>query len=186
MNLTILEDFEVPILDEALQRTVAQTVTDAYEQEEASRRVYAEAAKLLESALGLQALDLKPRFSYERTSTEAESKDRLDAEYFQPSKGAVLDALAEMPGASVSEQLRSVRELWQPNKARMPGGSPELRPDERSSALPRRNGRTSAMRHDRQRKEEAKAWRPGGFAPAFVLEGNRCGLRYRRSSDGWF
>jgi type I restriction enzyme, S subunit len=43
---------------------------------------------------------------------------RMDAEYFQPAKRAALDALLRMPGQSIGQQFRSVRRLWQPDRAK--------------------------------------------------------------------
>ena len=78
---------------------------------------YAEAEALLESALGLDKLDLTPRLFNERPYADVQAAERFDAEYFQPPKKAVLDALAKMPGQAVSDQYRSVRQLWQPDQA---------------------------------------------------------------------
>nr|VFK53219.1 MAG: type I restriction enzyme M protein [Candidatus Kentron sp. TC] len=51
----------------------------------------AQAQSLLESALGLDKLDLAPRLFYERPYADVETAGRCDAEYFQPAHEAVIE-----------------------------------------------------------------------------------------------
>jgi len=116
-NESVLLSLPVPPsivnLSTELNRSLA-TCTDLISQ---SKSLYAEAEGMLSWALGLDGLDLEGRLYYERPYADLEAAARFDAEYFQPPKKAVLDALAKMPGEPVSAQFRSVRQLWQPDKA---------------------------------------------------------------------
>jgi len=113
---TYLRELRIPRLGRLEQVTHA-LIEESYKQEEESVHLYADTEALLVSALGLDRLDLTPRLFYERNYKDAARAGRLDAEYFQPPKWRVLEALAEMPGRTVGEQFRSVRSLWQPDNA---------------------------------------------------------------------
>lgn len=110
----------------------ADLTRQGYTRRKSAEQHYAEAEALLESALGLDKLDLTPRLFYERPYADVQVAERYDAEYFQPPKKAVLDALAEMPGHALSEQYRSVRQLWQPEQA---GAFDEVRNFDLTDAL---------------------------------------------------
>lgn len=112
-----LYQIPVPLFNEKRQGEIAELIKASLTSERRSRESYAEAEALLESVLGLNELGLTPQLFYERRYSEVEEAGRFDAEYYQPPKKAVLDALARMPGSTVGEQYRSVRELWQPGKA---------------------------------------------------------------------
>ena len=107
----------IPLFPMPLQRKVADIVQDASRARDNAEQHYAEAEALLESALGLDNLDLTPRLFYERPYTDVQAAARFDAEYYQPPKKGVLDALAKMPGQPLRDQFRSIRQLWQPDRA---------------------------------------------------------------------
>ena len=118
INLTILEKLEVPLLSQSEQQRVVRIVTRARERANQSETLFAEAETLLESALDhLDKVDLTPQLFYERTYADVQAAERFDAEYFQPPKEAVLDALAKEPGQAVGDQCHSVHQLWQPDQA---------------------------------------------------------------------
>ncbi|MEE9294141.1 MAG: hypothetical protein V3W34_04130 [Phycisphaerae bacterium] len=117
LNLPDLQGIPVPRLSSAAESDIGEIVRRSYESLRDSKDTYAEAEALLESALGLDNLDLTPRLYYERSYADVQAAARFDAEYYQPPKKAVLDALGKMPGQTVSDQYRSVRQLWQPDQA---------------------------------------------------------------------
>jgi len=112
-----LKALPVPLLPETTRASVAQRIKAAYAKQTESKEALAEAESLLVSALWLNKLDLTPHLFYERSYKDTTDAGRLDAEYFQPPKWRVLGALAKLPGRPVGEQYRSVRSLWQPDKA---------------------------------------------------------------------
>lgn len=107
----------VPLLSDNIQKCVQKTVEESEAAYSDAVKHYAKAEELLESALELDKLDLTPRLFYERPYAHVQSAGRLDAEYFQPPKKSVLDALAKMPGQPLRHEFRSVRQLWQPDRA---------------------------------------------------------------------
>lgn len=111
-----LKALPIAIPGDSTRKAIVEKVQGSYKQRQESLAKYAEAEGLLSSALGLDGLDLTARLFYERPYADLEAASRFDAEYFQPPKKAVLDALAKMPGEPVSVQFRSVRQLWQPDK----------------------------------------------------------------------
>ena len=112
-----LYDIPVPILTTKLQQEIRMRVKGGLAAERQSREYYAKAEALLDLALGLDRLDLTPRLFYEWSYADVQRAARFDAEYYQPPKKVVLDALANMPGQPLREQFRSVRQLWQPDNA---------------------------------------------------------------------
>lgn len=127
-----LKAMPIPTLDAATRKSIKRTVDLAYESQGKAEATYAKAEALLESALGLDKLDLTPRLFYERTYADVQAAARFDAEYFQPPKKAVLDSLAKMPGQPLRDQFRSVRQLWQPDQV---GATEQVRNFDLTSAL---------------------------------------------------
>ena len=117
---TYLRELRIPRFGK-LETDVDAYVRGAHQKTKDAATIYAEAEALLESALGLDKLDLTPRLFYERPYANVQAAERFDAEYFQPPKMAVLNALAKMPGQAVRDQYRSARQLWQPDE----GGAAE-------------------------------------------------------------
>lgn len=74
----------VPSVPNGIESTLQDMLRCAHQQQEAGRAAYVEAEALLESALGLDKLDLTPRLFYERPYTDVQAAERFDAEYFQP------------------------------------------------------------------------------------------------------
>lgn len=109
-----LKSMPIPRLDARQRQAIVNRVKAAHDARQRSVDLYAEAEALLESALGLDRLDLTPRLFYERPFADVRDAGRIDAEYFQPPKKAVLDALKKMPGVPLRQQFKSVRQLWQP------------------------------------------------------------------------
>lgn len=127
-----LKAMPIPLLDDATRGKVKQKVEAAYAARRQAKDAYAEAEALLESTLGLDKLDLTPRLFYERPYADVQAAARFDGEYYQPPKMAVLDALSKMPGQPVSDQYRSIRQLWQPDTA---GVSEQVRNYDLTDAL---------------------------------------------------
>jgi hypothetical protein len=77
---------------------------------------YADAEAFLLSSLGLDGLDLSPKLFYVRSHADTLAVGRLGAEYFQPPKQRVLDALRKMPGKPLADHFLAVRDLYQPSE----------------------------------------------------------------------
>jgi hypothetical protein len=76
---------------ESKYRAVVDRIGNAYTKAD---RVYAEAEALLESALGLDKLDLTPWLFYKRSYLDVQKAGRCDAEYFSPRMQNLISALS--------------------------------------------------------------------------------------------
>jgi hypothetical protein len=84
VNLTILEDFKVPVISTSIQEEISQKVKVAYGKKVQSQSLYYQAKRLLESELGLDKLVFEKPIGYEASYSEVVSNNRADADYFQP------------------------------------------------------------------------------------------------------
>jgi len=95
-NISIpnLRQITVPHLSQHLQKQVR----NVFDQSLASRRkathLLGEAERILNTALGLDGLDLAPRLFYEDTFAHAAEAGRVDAEYFSPRMQNLIEALS--------------------------------------------------------------------------------------------
>ena len=92
----------IPLFDIEFQKRIADFVHSASEQRHAAACAYAEAESLLESALGLDELDLTPQLFYKRQYAEVEEAGRFDAEYFNPRTQNIIEALSR-DGFSIAD-----------------------------------------------------------------------------------
>jgi len=89
-----LKAMPIPMLDTATRQAVTRKVKSAHASRNKAERTYAEAEALLESALGLDKLDLASRLFYERPYADVKTAARFDAEYFQPRMQNLIAALS--------------------------------------------------------------------------------------------
>jgi len=88
-----LRELRIPRLG-TVEATVDSCVRRAHQKTREAAAIYAEAEALLESALGLDKLDLTGRLFYERPYAEVQAAERFDAEYFQPRMQNLIAALS--------------------------------------------------------------------------------------------
>lgn len=69
------------------------------------------------SALGLADLLIPEPLTYSTRSSDTIAARRLDAQYFMPVKKQVKQALATLAGEPLADRVKSVRELWVPDRA---------------------------------------------------------------------
>ena len=90
----LVRSIQIPRLRESLQQSIEDKIQEAFVNDDSARTIYAEAEALLESALGLDKLDLTPRLFYERPYADVQTAGRFDAEYFQPRMQNLIAALS--------------------------------------------------------------------------------------------
>lgn len=90
-----LYTMRLPRLGEVFERDIDSLVIRAYEFEEHSKALYAEAEALLLAELGLDDLDLSHQPTYTQAFSQAWATGRLDAEHYQPKYYALLARLQE-------------------------------------------------------------------------------------------
>lgn len=88
-------------------------VSDASACLNSASKCYTEAETLLESALGLDKLDLTPRLYCERTYTEVQDSGRWDAEYFSPRMQNLI-ALLSRDDMSITDVARLSKRRFRP------------------------------------------------------------------------
>jgi len=107
----------IPKFGQAFEKNIADTVKKAYNLRNDAGLFIARAEQTLLRALGLENWQPPEPLTYTRTSQEAFSAGRFDAEYFYPAKKAAQDFLSSMTGQRIGDLFDSVRELWQPELA---------------------------------------------------------------------
>jgi type I restriction enzyme M protein len=103
----------IPPAPKGLDSTLRDMVRDAHQQQEAGRVAYAEAEALLESALGLDKLDLTPRLFYERFYANLQAAARFDAEYFSPRMQNLIAALSR-DGLTIADVAELAKRRFKP------------------------------------------------------------------------
>jgi len=89
-----LYTMQLPRFGSSFERDIDNMVEQAYECEEVSKDLYAEAEVLLLAELGLDDLDLSYQPTYARDFSQAWATERLDAEYFQPKYQRAMEIMA--------------------------------------------------------------------------------------------
>ena len=96
---------------------IAASTRRAYRIRARALDFYGQAQSRLMGALGLGELDMAPELCYERNFADVAEAGRFDAEYYQPAKWRILEAIAQMPGRPVADAYEPVRNLFQPHEA---------------------------------------------------------------------
>ncbi len=120
MGLILPDLKELPIIEptNALLDQVVSLVHSAQEQRKRAIDTLNSAEIRLQEALGLDHLDLSSQKCYSRSYHELQAGNRFGAEYYMPCKKRVLDALAKLPHRTIADHAPSIREMWDPTKAR--------------------------------------------------------------------
>lgn len=105
VNLRILENFFLPIVEDAAQKEVSNIVQRAYDVLKASVEAYKRAQNLLESELGLDKLNYQKPVGYKARFSELEQSRRLDAQHYQPRFAQLLSHLS----CFSSKRIRDIR-----------------------------------------------------------------------------
>jgi hypothetical protein len=105
----------VAIPSRGVQEDVAAAVARCLNADRVGRIAYAEADHAASAAL--PSVTQKPSLSWSTSANAAARWERLDAEYFQPAKWQVLEAMGSQPNHLLEEQFEVVRELFVPGRA---------------------------------------------------------------------
>lgn len=97
----------------ALRERLNRIAGDAAASLAKSTKYYADAEMLLESALGLDKLDLMPRLFYERRYTDGRTAGRFDAEYFTPRMQNLIAALSR-DGLTIANVAKLSKRRFKP------------------------------------------------------------------------
>lgn len=103
----------VPLLSEKTQKQAEAAVTAAEGAFQHADTAYAQAETLLESALGLDRLDLTPRLSYQARYADVQVAGRTDAEYFNPRMQNLIAALSR-DGLTIANKARLANRRFKP------------------------------------------------------------------------
>jgi hypothetical protein len=109
-----LKSMPIPRLDARQRQAIVDRVKAAHDARQQSVDLYAEAEALLESALGLDRLDLTPRLFYERPFADVRDAGRVDAEYFQPRMQNLMGALSR-DGKTINDVARLSKRRFKPS-----------------------------------------------------------------------
>lgn len=117
LSLQKVRETPIPVLPAIVCQSVAKTVRSAQQCRLNAASLLKQSEELLLSALNLENWQPPNPLSYTRSSTDAFTAGRFDAEYFYPAKAAAQAYLNAFPGKTISSMFNSVRELWQPENA---------------------------------------------------------------------
>jgi len=95
VNAEELKRVEIPIISKQLQETIKKLFDVAFELVNKSESYYQEAEKILLSELGLSSWKPKHRLSFVKNFSDAQSAERIDAEYFQPIYEEVVERIRQ-------------------------------------------------------------------------------------------
>lgn len=110
----------VPRFGSTFERTIGDQVARAYKLRKQAADFLDIAEQELQQALGLDNWTPPDALSYVRSSNEAFSTGRLDAEYFHPAKAQALADLRTLSDVCVGDLFDSIRTLWQPGNSSDP------------------------------------------------------------------
>lgn len=102
----------VPLLPERVQRSVANTVQAALVRRRNSRAKLVLAEQTLLRTLGLEKWQPPEPLTYTHRSAEVFEAERMDPDYFSPTKLAALHALAAVPHKRLDSHYRAVRDMF--------------------------------------------------------------------------
>ena len=93
-----MEQIQVYIPSEELEKSISKKIQDAIELNRFSKDKYKDAQTLLLSELGLADWQPKRRLTFVKSHCEVEKAERADAEYFQPKYEEIKEAIKRYPG----------------------------------------------------------------------------------------
>jgi len=115
----LLEDLDqlwVPNVSNEFEKQIAEIVRNSRATRDLTTRKQSDAEGVLLSSLGLADWTPPEPLAYSARASEAFASGRLDAQYFMPAKHQVLQSLAALPGALLSDRVDSIREMWVPER----------------------------------------------------------------------
>ena len=98
LDYSAIKSFLIPDLDRNFQEIIASYCHQAEKSREDSKQRYNEAQTLLLTELGLVDWQSKQRLTFVKNFSEAESAERIDADYFQPKYEEIVNAIKNYPG----------------------------------------------------------------------------------------
>lgn len=107
----------VPLFSVAFQDKVQSLVLGSEDEQASVVLAMQSAEAALLDALGLADWTPPEPLSYTATASDAVVAGRFDAQYFMPAKDQVKQALAALPGMTLSGRFNSIREPWVPERA---------------------------------------------------------------------
>jgi type I restriction enzyme S subunit len=112
VNLTILEELQVPKMDNDFQIQIENTILSSYSKKKSSQQKYEEAENLLLETLGLQ--NFQPSLEAVNIKSFKESfatTGRLDAEYYQPKYEDYLSAIVSKSHTFIKNEYIQIKDF---------------------------------------------------------------------------
>ena len=180
LNLDDLRDILIFEPSAEIQKAIERTFNYSLSLMERSKDRIQEAEGTLLAALRLADWTPPEPLSYSARASEAFAAERIDAQYFMPTKSQVRDALAAMPGRSLGARVDSIRDMFAPDLAPASNAGPQLRRNRRAPPATRRREGAVPCGRDRQHKEDPRRWRRSDLSAASLPQGNSRGADERR------
>ena len=103
LNTEQIKNFVIPLLKNELQDKTARIFKKSQKELENSKTLYHQAEELLLEELGLKDFEPKEDLAYVVNFSDAESADRIDAEYFQPRYEKLVEAIKKNRSKTIKE-----------------------------------------------------------------------------------
>ncbi len=117
LGLSEAAELLIPELDLGLQQRVERLIYDAESAREEATAALAQAESDLLDALGLRNWSPPEPLTYTRSAADVFAAGRLDAQYFQPAKLAMIERLARLPGGMIDDRFVIGKERVDPRSA---------------------------------------------------------------------
>lgn len=128
LNLGLIQTIKVPLLVSQFQQAVKKVVLKGINFHKQSKILYQQAEQTLLSELGLLNWKPKHRLSFIKNFSNAQSADRIDAEYFQPMYEEIVRAIKHTKTFASLGDIVSIRKCVEPgSEAYQDSGIPFVR-----------------------------------------------------------
>jgi type I restriction enzyme S subunit len=118
LNLQEVSSLSVPRFSPLMNSSIAQVISDSQSCRSDMTVGFSRAEATMLTALGMKKWHPFEPLTYSQRASEAFAANRIDAEFFHPTKKAFIDRLAALPGRLLGSHCYTVREMFDPRLAR--------------------------------------------------------------------
>lgn len=114
MNLGLIQTIKVPLLSGSFQSLINNIVLQGVSAHKKGDECYSQAEQILLSKLNLLNWKPKHRHSFVKNFSDAQSSERIDAEYFQPMYDEIVKAITSLKNYDCLGNLVNIKKCVEP------------------------------------------------------------------------